>query len=114
MQTISSKNIFHKYLTPIVACNKVTIPDTKNSVEIMYPLAGSFSEIHINGHKMNGMDIVPPNIVKYCWNPNKIHMYHGGVSSIEYIRSLFVLESSFVSSPSVSLSIISNLSLFTN
>ena len=45
-------------------------------------------EIHNKGHKINGTDKVAPNMVKYCWNPSKIHMYQGGTSSTEYIRSL--------------------------
>ena len=104
VNTLSFVNCTH--LTPNVTCKRVTIPLTKNKVDMIYPLAGSSSEMHKSGVNMNGIDTVEPNIVllkmdllkyhnfkkfqakrfstyKYCWNPNRIHMYQGGTSSTE-------------------------------
>ena len=57
-------NITDTNLTPNVLCMRVTIPDTKNIVERMYPLAGSLLSMHNLGHMMNGRDTVAPNMVK--------------------------------------------------
>ena len=51
------------HLTPNVTCKRVTIPLTKNKVDMIYPLAGSSSEMQRSGVKMNGIDTVAPNIV---------------------------------------------------
>ena len=59
----------------------VTIPDTKNMVERMYPLAGSLASMHNLGQMINGIDTVAPNIVKKCYKLNRIdadaHFFHG-------------------------------------
>jgi hypothetical protein len=56
-------NVF-SYLTPNVVCKSVTIPETKNIVEMMYPLAGSVSSMHIAGQMIKGIATVLPNIVR--------------------------------------------------
>ena len=50
----------------------VTIPDTKNIVERIYPLAGSLASMHSLGQMINGIDTVAPNIVKKCYKLNRI------------------------------------------
>ena len=52
------------YLIPKVLCKKVTIPLTKNSVEMIYPLAGSSDGIQSKGQIKTGIETVPPSIVK--------------------------------------------------
>ncbi len=42
----------------------VTMPETKNIVEVIYPLAGSSSSMHIAGQMIKGMASVAPNMVK--------------------------------------------------
>ena len=54
------------YLTPNVLWRRVTIPETKNTVDIIVPFPGSSSSIHRAGAMMNGVEIAPPNIVRYC------------------------------------------------
>ena len=51
---------------------RVTIPDTKNIVERIYPLAGSLASMHNLGQMINGIDTVAPNIVKKCYKLNTI------------------------------------------
>ena len=51
---------------------RVTIPDTKNIVERIYPLAGSLASMHNLGQMINGIDTVAPNIVKKCYKSNRI------------------------------------------
>ena len=51
---------------------RVTIPDTKNIVERIYPLAGSLASMHNLGQMINGIDTVAPNIVKKCYKIDTI------------------------------------------
>ena len=53
-------------LIPNVVCRNVTIPHTKNKVEKIYALATSVVSIHSFGHNKNGIEIMPPIIVKMC------------------------------------------------
>ena len=67
-----------------ITCNKVTIPDTKNVVDMMSAVAGSSSLIQSSGEMTRGPARVPTNITKYCWNPNTQDKCQEGVDSMSY------------------------------
>ena len=74
-----------------ITCNKVTIPDTKNVVDMMSAVAGSSSLIQSSGEMTRGPARVPTNITKYCWNPNTKVKCQEGVDSMSYSNEDMVI-----------------------